>query len=178
MKKYLSLFLVGLVALMPIITKADSINVEQGSREGDIISATVTYNIDSSRESLTVTLTEKGGAEIQSVKSADDSDWTVESQNREGNVITVVVTSPGVSGEGDLFTFTYKASGTADCKVSVSLGDQTVETETPTPDDKEDEPTENKKTGATLPYIALGAIAVLATGTYLVTRNKSKMYKL
>ena len=77
-----------------------------------------------------------------------------------------------MTGEGSLFSFSYKPSGTTDCKVQIALGDTKIEV---TP---EDTPTENKDTGSTLPYIALGAIALVAVGSYVATKNKSKVYKI
>ncbi len=184
MKKLFGFMVMSLVAvIMPFTVKAAT-NISVGSQDckrddNDNITCTVHYNITDSEENLTVTLTEEGGATVTAINPATGSDWNlVGSPNEVNNVWTVVLASPGTSGEGDLFTFTYTASGTEDCRVVVALGETQVPvTPTPTPSTP-DEPTDNKQTGATLPYIALGAVVLIATGAYLATRNKAKMYKI
>ena len=185
MKKLFGFMVMSLVAVMPFTVKAATgiaVNSSQDCKKDDAgnITCTVHYNITDSEENLTVTLTEQGGATVTAINQATGSDWSlVGTPNEVNDVWTVVLASPGTSGEGDLFTFTYKASGTDDCRVVVALGETQVPVtpETPTPS-KPDEPTDNKQTGATLPYIALGAVVVIATGAYLATRNKAKMYKI
>ena len=69
-------------------------------------------------------------------------------------------------------TFKYQNSGLEDCKVTIGIGNDNKDVET------EDTPTENVQTGSSLPYIALGTIALIAVGAYLKTKNKAKMYKI
>ena len=179
MKKVLSLLSVMVMAilLVPMVPKAATgivPNCGNKDAQGNV-TCTIVYNITSSSglSNLTVTLTEEGGADITSIVDADDSEWSVGSKTEAtAGVWTVNLVSPGVSGEGNLFKFTYKASGSTDCKIRVALNNETA---TITPNDT---PTDNKQTGATLPYIALGAVVILATGAYLATRNKAKMYKI
>ncbi len=168
-----------LVVLIPLNVKAAGLGIRDPQANGDcksggdgVITCTLVYQITGDNLSeATVTLTEKGGAKIQSVLSAAGSDWSVVDHTTANGVWTVKLNSPGSTGTGNLFTFSYVPSGTDDCGVEVSTESKTVTT---TPD----APTENKQTGATLPYIALGGIVVLATAAYLATRNKSKMYKI
>ena len=182
MKKMFGFLMLSLVALLPLSTKAaTSIVPNCGQQDANgVITCTVAYNITDEEgvDSLTLTLTEQGGAEIVDVVDATGSEWNVSSKNEENNVWTVILASIGVTGEGNLFTFSYRPSGEEDCGVNIALNGQSVPitpTETPSTPDT---PTDNKQTGATLPYIALGAIVVLATGAYLATRNKAKMYKI
>lgn len=176
MKKFFSFMVMSLVALLPFsVDAATEISPSCGSKDADgNITCTISYNITdpAGADSLTVTLTEQGGADIISVENAIDTDWAVSSQNESNGVWTILLASPGVAGEGNLFTFTYKTSGTTDCKIKVALDGQTTEIipEEPTPD--------NPKTGASFPYIALGAVALIAVGAYVATKNKAKMYRI
>lgn len=176
MKKLLGFMVMTLVALLPFtVNAATKLNYNCGSQDANgNITCTISYVIDASEESLTVNLTEFGGADITSIVPANGSDWTISSSNELNGVWTIILTSPGVTGEGNLFTFTYHASGQDDCHITLALGNDQQNLTPVTPD----EPTDNKQTGATLPYIALGAVAVIATGAYLATRNKAKMYKI
>jgi len=186
-KKILSFLVMTFALMLPIFVNATTeIKPNCGAADADgYRSCTVSYNITDANglDNLTVTLTEQGGAQVTAVENTVGSDWTISSQNEENNVWTVLLTSPGVAGEGNLFTFKYLESGTADCKVIISLGDKKVEVvpeDTPedVPGKDQDTPTENEQTGISLPYIALGAIVLVAGGAYIVTRNKSKMYKI
>ena len=186
MKKILGLLMLSVVTLLPMSTKAAvSIAPNCGQQDANgVITCTVAYDITDAEgvESLTLTLTEKGGAEVVDVVDATGSEWTVSSKNEKSGVWTVILASIGVTGEGNLFTFSYRPSGSEDCEVAITLNGQQVPvtppTETPSTPSNPDTPTDNKQTGATLPYIALGVIALGATGAYLATRNKSKMYKI
>ena len=176
MKKYLSYMLIGLAAVLPFGVKAattiDRIcsDVSDGTKKC-IVTAETTET------TLTVKLTEFGGADITEINGID---WTVSSQNEDNGVWTIVLTGLD-GGEISLFSFTYKVSGTEDCKIEISLGNQTVSTppsEDPTTPPTTDKPADPEKTGPTLPYIALGAIALIAGGAYVATKNKTKMYRL
>lgn len=176
MKKVLSLMIISLVAILPFVVKADTeIGYSCGEADANgIISCTMNYKITGDLvEQMTVTLTEQGGAEIQEVTAAIDSQWMLTPASESNGVWTVILASPGVADEGDLFAFSYKVSGEKDCKILVSLNGVEKATIAPA-----DEPTENKDTGSTLPYIALGSIALIAAGAYVATRNKSKVYKI
>jgi len=181
MKKILGLMIMSLVALLPLSADAaTSIGYNCNSvDENGLRTCTISYNITDAEgaSSLNVKLTEQGGAVITKVENASDSDWTVTSNDYDSNnkVWNVLLSSPGVSGEGNLFTFTYQVSGETDCKVLISLNNETTPIN---PEPTPDTPTENEDTGATLPYIALGTIAIIAVGAYIATKNKSKMYKI
>ncbi len=177
MKKILSFLVMGTVAVLPLtVSAASEIKPVCGAFDADgIRTCTVSYVIDKDtpQETVTVKLTEQGGAEITEVKGVSDSEFEIDNENRSENVYSVILKAPdAVAGEFSLLTFKYKKSGTEDCKVTVGIGDQDkniIESDTPT---------DNVKTGSTLPYIALGAIAIIAGGAYLATKNKSKMYKI
>ncbi len=184
MKKILSLVGLFLICILPIAVNAETLEIPRekmrcsGEDANGYITCTIVYVItgDEGYDNLTVTLTEKGGATVTNISNAANSDWTVvdQSEDPSTNVWTVKLTSPGVTGEGDLFKLTYKASGTKDCEIEVGIGDRHVSI---TPDEP-DKPEENKDTGAALPFIALGSIALVAVGAYLATKNKTKMYKI
>lgn len=181
MKKFLGFMVMGFAAIMPFSVDAAS---EITYNCGDIDATgsrtcSVGYKIDAAtpKDSVSVTLTEEGGADITSIEGVADSEFSISTKNESNGVWSVVLVSPDtVGGEFSLFTFTYKVSGTENCKVKIAIGDENKEiTETPA---EPDVPTENKQTGTTLPYIALGAVALIAVGGYLTTKNKSKMYKI
>ncbi len=177
MKKYLSLLLMAMMVFLPLRTKA-AVALDKQCSSADsngIINCTVTYNIvgDAASE-LTVNLTEGGGAQVTDILTASGSEWSVASRNEVGNVWTVNLESIGVDGEGTLFRFSYRPSGSDDCKITIELGETQITVAPPT----KDEPTDNKQTGATLPYIALGTMAVVAVGAYIAVRNKAKMYRI
>ena len=179
MKKILSFMVMSLVAVLPLsVNAASKITYNCGDFDAEgVRTCTVGYVIDEStpQDSVSVKLTEHGGAEILNVNGVSDSEFSISTQNEVDGVWSIVLIAPDtVAGEYSLLTFKYKQSGTEDCKVTVGIGNDNKDVEeVPT-----DEPTEQKPTGATLPYIALGAIALVATGAYLTTKNKSKMYKI
>ncbi len=182
MKKIFGFVALMVVALLPLCVAKASTGINYKCDQGEeIVTCTVTYDISTNPETnLTVKLTEEGGAKIEqsSITNAADSNWNVDGASPLNNVWTVNLASMepnGITGTGNLFTFKYKKSGTTDCKVILSLGDKTVPI---TPPKTPDEAADNKQTGATLPYIALGTIAVVAVGAYIATRNKAKMYKI
>lgn len=212
MKKIIGLVIMSLLILIPLNVHA-TVNVVRNSdgtipgcsTQGDIITCTIVITDDIGEESITAKLTEKGGAKIIDVTEVNDSDWSIENKNESNGVWTINLVSPGVTGEVDLFTFSYKHSGTEDCGVSLAVNGKTVATPQPETEKKSCKVTEDKDgkktyydkdlnviteekyneicetkpdTGSTLPYIALGTIAVLAVGAYLATRNKAKMYKI
>lgn len=177
MKKLLSLLVGGLVLLPFSVNALTVVNPVSCTAVDSDGNKTCTIAVDSGTEafeSFTATLTEQGGADIQSVFNTTGSDWSlVGTPADNGNgVWTVNVSSPGVSGEMSLFSFTYKVSGETDCKINVSLNGSTASTP------ETNEPTQNKQTGSTIPFIALGAMALLAGGAYVATKNKSKMFNI
>ena len=182
MKKVFSFLVASLIALLPMFVSADVVVNQPISctTANGLKTCTVSADItdEAGVESLNVTLTEYGGAEITSITNATDTDWSVSSQNEVNGVHSVVLVSPGVSGEYSLFTFQYQESGQEDCKVTISLNGSVTEVTPNTTNKDEDTPAEDAQTGATLPYIALGAIVLIATGTYFATKNKAKMYKI
>lgn len=181
MKKILSFMVMSLFVFLPLSVSADSsLDVVCGDFDSEgIRTCTVMYNIDEStpQDSVSVKLTEHGGADVTSINGVSDSEFSISTQNEVDGVWSIVLISPDkISGsEISLLTFKYKNSGTEDCKISVSIGNDNKDVGTPvTPD----EPTDNVQTGSTLPYIALGVIALIAVGAYLTTKNKAKMYKI
>lgn len=184
MKKFLSYLVVSMMFVLPLSVNAAS-SIVQGSDCGKFDSnnqsnCTVRYNITDADglETMIVTLTESGDAKILSIDNYPGSSWTVANVTEPdaNRTRTVTLTSPGEKGEGELFQFTYQSStgATDNCRVELRYQGQVAST----PETPSDNPTDNKDTGATLPFVALGSIAVLAVGVYLVTKNKTKMYKI
>ena len=181
MKKFLSFMVMSLFAVLPFsVNAASEITYNCGDFDAEgVRTCTVGYLIDAStpQDSVTVQLTEHGGAEIISVDGVSNSEFSISTQNAVDNVWSIVLVSPdAVSGEYSLLSFKYRQSGTAECKVTVGIGNDNKDVETN--DTPTDTPTDNVQTGSTLPYIALGAIALIAVGAYVTTKNKSKMYKI
>ena len=176
MKKYLGIMVVALLILMPRVNaKVTALDVKCGDADASgNITCTVGVKLDESTTSLKATLIEQGGATVDetSIAVVDSIDWILDTANppkKENGTWTINLTSSiGVTGETSLFKFTYKASGTQDCKVSVGVDGVTKPTTPPS----------NPKTGSSLPYIALASISVLAGGAYIATKNKSKMFRL
>ena len=175
MKKILGFVVTSLLAVLPFaVDAATSIDADCGDvDEAGNILCSVNYKITETEiaDYLNVTITEEGGAQIVDISGISGSDWSL-STSENGNVWSVFLTSPGVAGEGQLFTFAYTPSGEEDCLVSIDLDGKKIEI---IPDDT---PTEEVETGSTLPYIALGILALGSVGAYVATKNKSKMYRI
>ena len=158
-------------------------------------------------ETVTIKLTEAGGAEILKIENENNGfqiNGNPSDENGVWNVELQSATLEPISGNNiSLFKFTYKPSGLENCKVEVSFGEQketVVPKPIPTPKCDPNDPTSqgynanwetdgwedactkkvdpNPDTGVSLPFIALGVIAVIAGGAYLTTKNKSKIYKI
>jgi hypothetical protein len=207
MKKILSFMVMAIVMVLPLTVKAD-VNLDdkkwkcsEANANNEVTCVINATFDDGNLESLTLKLNEYGGAEILKIESVATSDWTVQNQVDKGTYwdVTVSLNGPGQAGEFDLFSVTYKASGLDDCKIGVELNGIEIKTPEPkeTPRGKCVEDKVNKKyyiddvevtesqykeqctpTGATLPYLALGAMVVLAAAAYVTTKNKTKMYKI
>lgn len=174
MKKYLGIMLAMVMAILPLTVEASSqlkIDAANCADEGDYRTCTVVLNTTEVLPEVKVTLTPAGGAEIVEVNAANG----ITKGSVNGNEYTFTGTDTVGAGEFDLFTVRYKKSGTADCTVRVSYNGSNVPTPTPTTPDT---PTDNKQTGSTLPYVALGGIVLVAVGAYVATRNKAKMYRI
>ena len=181
MKRFLSFMVMSLFAVLPFtVNAASEITYNCGDFDAEgIRTCTVGYSIDNStpQDSVTVQLTEVGGAEILSVDGIPNSEFSISTQNENNGVWSIILVSPdSLTGEYSLLTFRYKQSGTAECKVTVGIGNDNKDVDTN--DTPTDTPTDNVQTGSTLPYIALGAIALIAVGAYFTTKNKSKMYRI
>ncbi len=181
--------LVLLMIVLPIAVNAESI--ELGSQAVCQTSGNQktgchfnVYITNPSNTEYTFVFTPAGGATINAsdinLDSGAELDWEIANrQTLASGAIEVTVRSADGSPKewnDNLFNYSYTDSGTIDCKVSYSL--KSADTTPTTPDEPEKEPEKNPQTGSTLPYIALGAIVLVATGAYLATKNKSKMYKL
>ncbi len=180
MKKFLGFVVMSLVAVLPFtVSAASEITYTCGEvdSEGNR-TCTVGYIIDQNtpQDSVSVTLTEQGGADITAVNSISNSEFAISTQNETNGVWSVVLASPDtVYGEFSLFTFTYKVSGEEDCKITIAIGNDNKDVTTSTTPDT---PSENPQTGSSLPYIALGGVLLVAGVAYFATKNKSKMYKI
>lgn len=179
MKRFLSLLVGGLVLLPFSVKAATSVVPTCGSADSNgNITCTIGASFDTAVDNVTVTLTEQGGATITSIDKVSNSEWLVGTPTVSGTVRTVTIThdddtyGPASAGETSLFSFTYKVSGTENCSIQLSLDGVTVNTPAA------DTPTENKQTGSTVPFIALGAMVLIAGGAYVATKNKSKMFNI
>ncbi len=180
MKKFLSLLIVSIMLIVPLSVHAEPLGIKLSCTAYDTngySTCVVTYDIDEreSYDNVDITLTEVDGAEVASIDTIAESDWEVLSYSESNNVWTAVLQSPGVTGEGDLFKFTYKKSDLETTRIDVSDGNSIVSTNVV---DTSDQPSDNKDTGSALPFVALGTIAIIAVGAYVVTKNKTKMYKI
>lgn len=175
MKRFLSLLVIGLIVVVPFKVRAVTELSPKCDKdtEGNI-SCTLAAKFDEAVDNVVVTLTEKGGADIVSIYEITDSNWTIASKPEVDGVHTVTLNygNPSESGEHTLFGFKYTPSGEDDCTIVITLNDATYNTPTP------DVPTTNKQTGISVPYIALGAITLLAVGAYMTTKNKAKMFNI
>ena len=167
MKKILGL-MVAVILCLPFMVSAkiklEKNIIENCSQEGSVITCDVNVQIDedSATNEIDVIVTERGGATIVDVLEADPQ-WSLETPlaAKENGVQKVTVkSSESVAGEFTLFKVSYTPSGEEDCEILFSLSSN------------------DPATGATLPYIALGVIALGAIGAYLATKNKSKMYRI
>ena len=176
MRKILSFVVMCLGLVLPFTVNAASEIVYNCGNfdESGVRTCTVAYKIDEAtpQSSVTVTLTEHGGATILSIDDIEGEEFYMPTAAVQGDGMwtATLQTIDAVYGEYNLLTFKYQKSGQEDCKVTIGIGDTDVPVE--------DEPTENVKTGSTLPYIALGTIALIAVGAYLKTKNKAKMYRI
>lgn len=192
MKKYLRIMLMAFLLLPLCVSAAAKINdpVCTDTDPDDNKTCTVTATVNSDDPKLTVTLTEQGGASVES-SSIIGVDWDVKNVNKTGDVYTVqleLTSEPEAAGTYTLFKYTYKVSGTPECKVTVSLGKSAPTGKCQMTKDgyfiNGEEVTEEvykaecPTTGATLPYVAVATIAILAAGAFVATKNKAKMYKI
>ena len=186
MKKNLGLMVMVLVALfiMPLSVNA---SIKLGDNADCTVNDklhTCSFKITIDNDNVTektITLTPAGGAVINSATIRDDAslDWEIKNIDKATvngvEVWNVTVKTADnkakTKWDGKIFDYTYTESGTKDCAVTYSIGSAPA---TPTPQT----PEKNPQTGSTLPYIALGAIVLVATAAYVTTRNKSKMYKI
>ncbi len=183
MKRVLSYLVVSIMFVLPLSVKAASgiskgVDCDKAFDANNNRTCTVKFSItdENGLEKMVVTLKESGDAEITDVSNYPGSSWTISNVTEPdaNRTRTVTLTSPGEKGEGELFQFTYHSlTGGDDCYVELGYNGQPVSTP-----NQPDQPTDNKDTGATLPFVALGTISVIAVGAYLVTRNKTKMYKI
>ena len=174
MKKIL-MFVVSLFIFVPFVVNADSSIKEScsGPDANGIKTCVINAKFDQLMSNVTVAIKEEGGAEViqESLKSKSSNYSLISSENN--NLWTVELNGPGEEGEFELFEFQYKVSDTKDCKITLSFSGKNIVIE-----DTTDKKENDKQTGFTLPYIALGSIAIIAGAVYLNTKNKSKMYKI
>ncbi len=177
MKKYFGIMLATVFAVLPLSVKAAApvFEIANCTQEGDIITCKGGVSIDANEPvpSITIKFTEIGKAKIMNVLPAEGVELT--SKNEAEHTYTF---SFSRTDEFDLLTISYNTAGdpNEECKITYSYNgnNKTI----PDIPNNTDTPTDNKKTGSTLPYIALGGLALVAAGAYVATRNKSKMYKI
>ena len=174
MKKFLGFMVMALMFVLPLTVNAASYDKKCTEWVNNEKTCTVTVTFENEQNTVNVQMTPQGGATIDRSSISAGIDWVQGSIVDGANgAYTVTFTSPGLKGQSDLFSFKYRKSGTQECEVDISIDGMNVSTPTVV-----DTPTENKKTGSTLPYIALGSLVVLAGAAYLVTRGQTKMYKI
>lgn len=178
MKRFLSLLVIGLVGVIPFVVKAET-SLSYNCTDIDTDSyrtCTISADLATAADTLKITLTEKGGADVTAIENVTSSEWDVGTPTESAGVHTInlsyVSPDPSHSGETTLFKFTYKVSGETDCSVLIGLDGISKTVSTP------NSTTPNKQTGISVPYIALGAITLLAVGAYMATRNKAKMFNI
>jgi len=176
-KRILSFVVLSFAILLPIAVSAAEEPTYKCTEadENNLITCVANWDFNGAENasSANVKLTEHGGAELQAVTDADNTDWSVNELKEDD--WTFVIESPGLEGAHDLFKFSYVASGQTGCKIGVNIAGTSSSV---APDNNKDDKAPQKDTGATLPYIALGSIALIAVGAYLATKGKSKLYKI
>ena len=175
MKKFLGL-MVMVVLLIPITVgaKVNSFN-ENCSDAANVqtVRCEPSAQIEGEKSIKVTIIPTNVSIDVNSIESVD-IDWDVTNpvKNADGSV-TVTVTSTtdaALTGTYNLFAMKYtKDDGATDCHVKFKVASEDVATPVV------DTPTENKKTGSTLPYIALGSLVVLAGAAYIVTKNQTKI---
>ena len=181
MKKNLGIMVMFIIALfVPMVVHATTQLVSPPSCTVNGKQHNCTFDVVISDDSVTektISFTPVNGAVVDNVTLEPSAtlEWEIkgiEKVTKDGAVIWNVtikhINGAASTWDGRILNYTYTESDTAGCEVSYNL--QTATPNTPAQS--------NPKTGSTLPYIALGAIVVMAAGAYLATRNKSKMYKI
>lgn len=177
MKKFLGLMVTFFAVLPLTVGAATGISFgEDCSKEANdqgYKTCTVSYVLEeaNAKTSLEAYLTEKGDAKIINIESVNGAEFGLAASptKDENGVYRVQLSSlDPVSGELDLFKITYQVVKETDTiEVKVDNYNATINSVI-----------NNEQTGSTLPYIALGALALIATAVYVSTKNKSKMFKI
>ncbi len=201
MKKFYGLILLALLLIIPLGVHAEVEEMFNSCTTGSDGSKTCSIGAVTDSTSIIVSLTEEGGATIDETSIVSTGSWIVSSVTKSGSTYTFTITGTD-TGEVDLFKFSYKPSGETDCRVLIDLDGKTESVTPDTPKNEEKTPTgkcvynkdgyfingeavteeeynnECPKTGVSLPFVAIGTIALLAGGAYVATKNKTKMYKI
>ena len=187
MKKTIISVMVVLVLLCPIIVfgltnKLDISNTASSKEDlGDnkmkqyndvyFYTTDVQEGEDTSVTSLQFTIVSTGPA-VEAVECVSGDGFTANTQKNDDNTVTCVYTataSEGVKGEkiavGKVAITADKNSPDKDCTVEYKL-------------DSVDGKKVPPETGASLPYVIVGAGIVIAAGAYVVTRRKSKLFNV
>ena len=176
MKKIMGLiFLIALVVILPAKVNAASWGMTYDSTDQDTDGYfTVTLKgfqsdnpngIESMSTTMTLTNVELVGEPVSS------GTWTVV---REGNTLNFVTSVAVTDPEFTLATLTFKKTGAADDKCSITFKCNEVE-KTVAPKTKT---VKNPKTGNVLPYAVIMVGIVMAVGVYYITRSNTKLYKI
>lgn len=187
MKKIFSLMLALMLMVIPFgasaatggVTIGDNGNItcDAAASDGSKVCHVKASFTGTGISEVKLKITTNGGATIKDneLTTPDNVDWSIDNaENIDLSNITVSNMAGSFSGTVELFKFTLvPGDDVENCSAQVSLLNEDT-----TKDVTTDTTTENKKTGATLPYVFLGG-ALLVAGYLLVsTKNKSKMYKL
>ena len=175
MKKFLGFIIIAIIAALPFTVKAATkLSHICGDADSDGV-IVCQISAETTASTITVKLTEHGGAKIDENSIEYLDDWVISEKSSDDGVYTIELTG-ATTGKVDLFTFSYKVSGEEDCKITLELVGGSSSTITPS--NPTDSPADEVSTGSSLPYIALAGIAVAAIYVYNATKNKSKMYKI
>lgn len=179
MKKFLGIMVIAVMFMLPITVNAKVVSAQENCT--DISGVQTAKCIPSAQvegeTEFQVVITPTNVTIDEASIEAVDIDWDVTSKvrNSDGTYTVTVKSTTGsaLTGTYSLFSVSYtKDANATDCHVKFTF--PSGSTPAPTPDT----PTENKQTGSTLPFIALGSLVVLAGAAYIVTKNQTKMYKI
>ncbi len=177
MKKYLFMFALA-VLLLPVGVNAEGYQYEQVGEQvcsGDTCTETyeVYLTVDAGDE-ITIEkdspLTGKftKGADIVNVVATDSDEFTFDI-NGDNATLTPILSEVTITDKTLLFTLEveYNNVPSPDCDLSLNLNGSSTTIITTTPE-----------TGIDLPTIILGIGLVAGIAMFVVTKNKTKMYKI
>ena len=183
MKKLCGILLIlGLLFAMPLNTNAEvriseadmvtPISEEVNEADGTVTKTHALKLTTSANETVKdITITLIAGPAVKELTCAGAGDFTLKDQTSDAATRTYKCTFESAGTTSEKFDFgTFKIlvnkdANNEDCAVQVALEGASG-------------PAPNPETGAMVPYLALGAGAVLAVGLILATKNKTRLQKI